>query len=137
MSFTNFLAAELLDHIFTDAAYAPPTTLHIGLSTTTPAEDGTGVTEPVGNGYARVPIVAADMNAATLADPSVKSNGNVLTFPQATADWAAGANMTHWVLYDAVSAGNLLASAALTTPRAVLNGDTATIPAGSMQVTLD
>lgn len=137
MSFTNFLAAELLDHLFTDTAYTPATTLYIGLSSTTPTEAGGNITEPTTGSYARVAVVAANMGAATSADPSVKSNTAVLTFPQATADWVAGANLTHWVLFDAITTGNALAFAALTTPRAVLTNDTVSFAVGDFSLSLD
>jgi hypothetical protein len=137
MSFTNFLASELLDHLFTDGAYSPPATLHIGLSSTTPAENGTNVTEPSGGSYARVATTAADWAAATSADPSVKTTTAAKTFPQATADWVSGADLTHFVLYDAASGGNLLAFGALTTPKPVLNGDTASFASGALSLSLD
>ena len=87
--------------------------------------------------YARVSTAGADWNAATVADPSVKSNGNAITFPQASADWVAGANLTYFVLYDLASGGNLMAFGALTTPKPVLNGDTASFGAGQLSLTLD
>ncbi len=40
-------------------------------------------------------------------------------------------------LWDDVAAGNCLWSGALTTPKAVIAGDTFTIPTGSLTVTLD
>ena len=137
MSFTNFLAAELLDHLFTDGAYSPAATLYVGLSSTTPAEDGTNVTEPSAGSYARVAVTATEMDAATVADPSVKDNGSVLTFPTATADWLVAADLTHFVLYDLITAGNLLAFGALTVVKPVTNGDTASFAAGDFSFTLD
>jgi len=137
MSFTNLLASELLDHLFTDGAYSPPATLHIGLSSTTPTEAGGNITEPSGGSYARVSTVAGDWAAATSADPSVKATSTAKTFPAATADWVAGANLTHFCLFDAAAAGNLLAFGALTTPKPVLNGDTASFASGALSLSLD
>jgi hypothetical protein len=137
MSFTNFLASELLDHLFTDGAYSPPATLYIGLSSTTPNEDGTNVTEPSGGSYARVATTAADWAAATSADPSVKTTTAVKSFPQASANWVGGSNLTHFLLFDADTAGNLLAFGALTTPKPVLSGDTASFASGALSLSLD
>src|SRR3972149_6513710 len=53
VSSTNYLAAEILDHLFTDGAYAPPATLYLGLSTTTPTEGGGNFTEPTDGLWAR------------------------------------------------------------------------------------
>lgn len=133
MSFFNYLENAVLDHIVGKTTYALPTT-YIGLSSTTPAEDGTNVTEPAGGSYARVSTAGADWNAASAG---ATSNANAITFAQATADWVAGANLTYLVAYDAVSAGNPLFYGALTVAKPVLNGDTASFPAGDIDITLD
>lgn len=133
MSFFNYLENAVLDHVVGKAAYTSPTA-YIGLSSTTPNEDGTGVTEPVGGSYARVSTAAVDWNSASAG---ATSNANAITFAQATADWVAGANLTYLVCYDAVSAGNPLFYGALTVAKPVLNGDTASFPAGDIDITLD
>jgi hypothetical protein len=133
MSFFNYLENEILDHIVGKTTYALPT-CYIGLSSTTPAEDGTNVTEPSGGSYARVSTAGADWNAASAG---ATSNANAITFAQATADWVSGSNLTHLVAYDAVSAGNPLFYGALTVAKPVLNGDTASFPAGDIDITLD
>ena len=137
MSFTNFLAAKLLDHLFTDPAYTAPTNIFVALSSTTPAEDGTNFTEEVSGAYARVSTGASDWVAATSADPSLKDNANAITFPQATADWLSGANLTHFGLFDAATNGNLLAFGVLTVAKPVLDGDSASFPIGDLDITLD
>ena len=141
MSFGNRTAEALLNSMFGKTsnfgALASAPTIHVGLSSTTPAEDGTNVTEPSTGSYARVATAAGDWNAATDADPSVLDNLNEIAFPQATADWLAGADLTHAVLYDAATGGNFLGAGALAVAKPVLNGDTAKIPAGDLDVTLD
>lgn len=141
MSFTNRTAQALLNSLFGKTsnfgALASAPTIYVGLSSTTPTEAGANVTEPSGNGYARVATVAADWNTASLADPSALDNANAVTFPTATGDWAAGADMTHFTLHDASSGGNVLASGALTVAKPVLNGDTPSFAAGALDVTLD
>ncbi len=136
--FTDFLEHALLDHLFSDAAYAPPATLWVALSTTTPAEAGTGFTEPSSGSYARVATTAADWAAATGTAPSTKSNTAAITFPTATGDWSSGANMAFFGLFDddGTPSGNLLAFGALTTPKAVLNGDTASFAASTLVIKL-
>ena len=54
-SISDFLEEELLDHIF-NAAYAPPGTVYLGLSTADPGDDAAGLAEPVGGGYGRIAI---------------------------------------------------------------------------------
>jgi hypothetical protein len=135
MPFTDFLQNELLDHVWGNAAYTAPATLYIGLSSTTPTEAGTGVTEPSGGAYARVAVTnnATNWPAATTG---AKSNGTTITFVQASADWVAGADLTHALVYDALTSGNLLGYGALSAPKPMLNGDTASFAAGAFDILL-
>ncbi len=137
MSFTNFLAKALLDHLFTDPAYTAPANIFVGLSSSTPDEAGANFTEEGAGGYARVSTAASDWDAATAADPSVKDNATEIAFPQASADWLSAVPLTHFGLFDASSGGNLLAFGALSVARPILSGDTAKFPIGDLDITLD
>jgi len=133
--FTDAIEQALLDHFLNDPSYTPES-LWIALSTTTPTEAGGSFTEPSSGAYARVSTAAADWGAATGTAPATKSNTAVKTFPTATGDWSAGANMTHFGLFNASSAGTLRAWGALTVPKPVLNGDTASFAAASLVLKL-
>lgn len=133
MSFFNYLEDSVLDHVVGKTAYTSPT-VYVGLSSTTPAEDGTSVTEPSTGSYARVSTAAGDWNAASAG---ATSNANAVTFAQASADWVSGANLTYLVAYDALTVGNELFYGLLTVAKPVLNGDTASFPAGDIDITLD
>jgi len=141
MSFGNRTAQALLNAMFGKTsnfgALASAPAIYVGLSSTTPGEDGTNVTEPSGGGYARVATVAGDWNAATLADPSVLDNLNAVTFPVATADWLAAANLTHAVYYDAATAGNYLGFGLLAVAKPVTDTDQAEFAAGDLDFTMD
>lgn len=141
MSFSNYTAQAMLNALFgktsSFGALATAPTIFVGLSSTAPAEDGTGITEPSAGGYARVATAAVDWNAASLADPAALDNANAVTFPQATADWLVGVNLTDFVLFDAATLGNYLGGAALTVAKPVMNGDTAEFAAGTLDWTLD
>lgn len=104
---------------------------HIGLFTTTPADDGTGGVEATGGSYARQAFArnATNWPAATVGAPSSIDNGVAVTFPQATANWGTIAS---WGYFDALSAGNLGFWATLDTAKAVNNGDTANFPIGAL-----
>lgn len=133
MSFFNYLENNVLDHVVGKTAFTSPT-VYVGLSSTTPAEDGTNVTEPSTGSYARVSTAAGDWNAAAAG---ATANANAVTFAQASADWVAGANLTYLVAYDALTVGNELFYGLLTVAKPVLNGDTASFPAGDIDITLD
>jgi len=134
MSFTDFLENELLDHVFSAAVFVAPVTTYIGLSTTTPTDAGGNITEPSGGaGYARV----AKTNNVTnwpAAVGGLKENGTTVDFPTATGAWGT---VTHFFIADAASGGNILATGALTTPKTIDNGDTASFAVGDIDITLD
>jgi len=131
--FINSLEAALLDHVMNDGAYTPPTNWFVATSTTTPTETGSNFTEPSGNGYARVSTAAADWAAAVAGDPSTKANGNAITFPTSTG---AQGTQTHFGLFTASSAGTVQIWGALTTSKAVSNGDTASFAASALVLKL-
>ena len=110
---------------------------HLGVSTTTPAEDGTGFTEPSGSdGYARIALtLPGDFVSATDADPSVLANASSLTFNAATNNsWGS---ITHVGLFNASSSGDLLFFLVLDTPRTIDVGETLSFSAGNLQFQLD
>jgi hypothetical protein len=112
-------------------------TIYVALSSTTPTAGAcANVTEPSSGSYARKSTVASDWNTATSANPSVVTNANAITFATATGDWVSAANLTHFLLYDALTTGNCLGWGPLTTAKPVLNGDTASFGAAALQVQL-
>lgn len=127
-----YLANKLIDHQLGKTSYTMPT-VYVGLSSTTPTLAGANITEPSGGSYARVATSGATWTAASNGSTS---NAAAITFPTATADWVSGSNLTYGVLYDAASAGNVLAYGVLTVAKNVLNGDTASIAIGGLTVTI-
>lgn len=135
VGFTDATEQAILNALFSDPAWVPSTTMYLGLLSGTASDDaGASLTEQVVGvgGYARVSTVAADWAAATGTAPATKTNTAVKTWPTATADWRGGANLTTVGVYDAASAGNLVATALLTTPKPVLNGDTPSLAASAI-----
>jgi len=129
MSFSDDAEAKVLDHVFGLATYTTPT-LYLGVSTSDPTETGGGVSEPVGNGYARIATDPADWERFV----NVVDNANELTFAEATGSWGT---ITHFALYDAASAGNLVIYGALTTARSISAATTLRFPATNLTFTLD
>jgi hypothetical protein len=129
MSFSDDAEAKVLDHVFGLATYTTPT-LYLGVSTSDPTETGGGLSEPVGNGYARIATDPADWERFV----NVVDNANELTFAEATGSWGT---ITHFALYDAASAGNLVIYGALTTARSISAATTLRFPATNLTFTLD
>ncbi|MBP8910237.1 MAG: hypothetical protein KBI32_01890 [Phycisphaerae bacterium] len=129
-SFSNYWENKVLDHLFGKGTYAPPT-IHVALSSADPGEDGSGLDEPEGGGYARVATGASDWSSA---DSGLVDNVQAIEFHPATGAWGT---LTHFALFDAATAGNLLAHGSLTQPRTVNASDAPVFPPRQLQVTLD
>ena len=126
MSFSNYLETKVLAHTFSNTAYTSPSTVYVGLFTSSPSEDGSG-TEVSGGSYAR-------QSGAFTTSNNTATTSAAIEFPTATASWGT---ITHIGIYDASSAGNLLAYAALTASKAIASGDVFRIPTGDIDITLD
>lgn len=129
---SDYLEAALLDHLFGLATFTAPSTLYVALSTADPLDDGSGITEPVGGGYARVSVAAGAAQWTRTANEVV--NDNTVSFPEATSSWGT---ITHAALYDAASGGNLLAHTALGSPAAVASNTVPRFAAGVLAFSLD
>jgi hypothetical protein len=125
--FSDYYENKVIDHMLRNQAFTPPSTVYVGLYTAAPTDAGGG-TEVSGGSYARQAVTLAAASAGAT------QNSADITFPTATADWgtivAAG-------LFDAASAGNLLAWNNLTASKTVNNGDTFKITAGSLTISVD
>jgi hypothetical protein len=129
-SFSDHWENEILDNIFGKGSYTPPT-IYVGLSTQDPLDNGSGLAEPSGNGYARAATSGASW---TTASGGGLSNASDITFPQATGSWGT---ITHFALFDAASGGNMLAHGALSQSKTITSADTAKFAAGDFDVALD
>ena len=128
MSFSDYLENKVLDHVFKNTAFTQPTNLYIALYTAAPSDSGGG-TEVTGGAYAR-----KNHNAWNVSSGGATANTTEVLFAAATANWGT---VTHVGIFDALTAGNLIAWAALTTSKAINNGDQARFAAGDIDVTLD
>lgn len=140
---SNYLENKLIDEIFRGQAFTVPTTLYIGLLTAAPTDAGGG-TEVTGGAYARASIASSLANwagtqstgstTASSGTGGTTSNNTTINFPTPTATWGT---VTHFGIYDATTAGNLLFWGALTTAKTVNIGDIVQFPAASLSFTLD
>lgn len=133
MGLATDICNEIIDHLDKKGTWSAPAAFCVGLSSTTPTAAGANVTEPSGGSYVRVSIPGSSLGAAS---GGVATNTAEIAFAQATADWCAGANLTHAVFYDATTVGNFLGFCALGQAKPVLNGDTAKIPIGDLDISI-
>lgn len=109
----------------------------VSLHTADPGDDGQTSNEATGVNYARVSVIATDFNPATDATPSVLDNANPITFPTAGGDWSTAANMTHFGLWNNLTAAAeaaYIGRGLLSTAAPVLNGQTPNFPAGALRM---
>jgi hypothetical protein len=124
---SDYLENEILDHILGTGSYTAPTTVYVGLSTGSFADDNSG-TELSGSGYARV---SATFSAAA---SGTTSNSAAIEFPAATGSWGT---VSHFGIFDASTAGNLLIHGAFTASKTIASGDILKISAGDLDVSAD
>jgi hypothetical protein len=128
MSLSNTFETTVLTWLLTNSAATRPTAWYIALFTSNPAEDASGTeVSTSGTAYARQSVsFSVSGNTAT--------NTAAIEFPTATASYGT---VTHVGVFDAASAGNLIAYAALTTSKAIDTGDVMRVPANDLDVTMD
>lgn len=124
---SDYLENEILDHILGTGAYTMPTNVYVGLSTASMADDASG-TELSGSGYTRK---VATFNAAA---SGTADNSAAVEFPAATASWGT---VSHFGIWDASTAGNLLIHGAFTTAKLIDTGDILKISAGDLDISAD
>lgn len=122
---SDYLENEILDHILGTGAYTMPATVYVGLSTGSFNDDNSG-TELTGNNYARKAITFGAAASGTA------SNSAAVEFNAATGSWGT---VSHFGLFDASTAGNLLIHGALTASKVIETGDILKIAIGDMDIT--
>jgi len=105
MPMSNALGNSILNYFYNVGTpiMTAPTKVYLGLSTTIINADGTGITEPVGNGYVRMELNA---NTTMFTTSTVKelSNKNGIIFPKVTGgNWNTHTNTAADVLYAFIS----------------------------------
>ena len=105
-----------------------PSVFYIGLSTTEPTTGGANVTEPADTAYSRVKLTS-------LSAPvdGVIYNTEQIGFADSTVDWGT---ITHFVIYDAQTGGNLLVYNTLDKPRTVYADSQITFRAKGLRLAL-
>ena len=127
--FTDFAEDLVLDFMFTSGTATRPTAWYVALFTVAPGETGGG-TEGSGTAYVRQSAAFTVSGTA----PTQAANSAAVEFPTAGNTWgtivAAG-------VFDALSAGNLLAFANLTVSKTIDTGDVLRFNTGTLIITLD
>lgn len=126
---TNTTLPRVLDYLFGNASPASVGTLYFALFTALPSASGGG-TEVTSGSYARVSVTNNNTNFPATSS-NIKANGTAITWPTSTAAWGT---VVGWGVYDASTAGNLLAYGSFT-PVNMNLGDAAAYAIGAFTVT--
>jgi hypothetical protein len=126
MSFSNTYETIVLKWTFTTDSVTRPTNWYVGLFTDNPGE-ASGGTEVSGGSYVREAVTFA-------VTGDTASNVAAIEWPVATGNWGT---ITHIAVFDALTAGDQIAYAPLTSAKTIASGDVLRIPASELDITLD
>ena len=128
MSLSNTFETRVLTWLLTGDAVTRPSSFYVALFTSNPDEDASGTeVSTSGTAYAR-------QSVAFTVSGNTASNSAAIEFPTATASYGT---VTHIGVFDASTAGNLIAYAALSTSKAIDTGDVLRLPASDLDITMD
>ena len=125
---SDYLEVKFLDYVLRNGTFASPASVYLALFTATPSDAGGG-TEVSGGSYARKQLTGA----FDAASGGATQNTGVITFPTATAVWGL---VTSVGIFDAPTAGNLLFYGSFGSSLQVDTGDTLSIAAGALDISL-
>lgn len=129
---TTYWTNKFFNASFRGISFNPPTKLYIGLSTTQPYENGTGVTEPVDASYARLDVTCNTTNFSLSVDGKIENAVN-LEFAEATNDWNTPSSLIkYYAVFDTATGGNLLWYGELSKVRNIEADSILRIPAGGI-----
>jgi hypothetical protein len=145
LGLSDYAENKVVDDLFraTDYSASSPASFYVFLSSSACSDSSIG-TELSGGSYARVGITRAtaswkgthgSVTGASSGTNGTISNAAAVTFPTATGDWATA---TYWGVIDSSSgAGNLIVCAALTAPRTITTGATASFAIDALTIQVD
>jgi hypothetical protein len=132
MSLTNYTELKILDHVYGGTTWSPLATIYFGLATAVSNIETGAHTEATGTAYARV---AKTNNTTNFPSANPKLSGTDIDF--GTVGAGGWGTLTHLVVYDASSGGNVLEIIPLAVSRTPIAGDPVKIVAGSFSLALD
>ena len=136
---TNYLERRLLHFLFKNNSLSfssPGDSIYVGLCTAVSAAETGSVTEASFSGYARQQVAASAWTTigADSTDTQTAKNTNAIEFP-AKAD-IGNVTITHVIIADASSSGNILFVGELDASKTLAEGDIFRINATNLSIEL-
>lgn len=129
MNTTYFVNCALRNIFGIDTSIALPKTYYLGLSKKEPKIDGAGFEEPAnGLGYERLLL-----DKLSEPEDGLVTNSEDINFEESTGNWGT---ITHFVIFDGKTGGNLLIYGALTTERSVEKATVMTFKKGTLTLSM-
>lgn len=135
---TNYLERRLLHFIFKNNSLSfatPGDSIYVGLATAVSAAETGSVTEATFTNYARQQVTAANWTlvGSDSTDQQTATNAANIEFP---ASGGTNNTITHIIIADAASSGNVLFVGALDVQKVIESGDIFRINAGNLTIEL-
>ena len=136
---TNYLERRLLHFLFKNNSLSfssPGESLYVGLCTAVSAAETGSVTEASFGGYARQQVAAASWTTigADSTDTQTAKNTSAIEFPAKTD--SGNVTITHVIIADASSSGNILFVGALDASKTLAQNDIFRINATNLSIEL-
>ena len=146
MPLSLFARAKNIMDVINNIAGTSTSSCYIALSSTAPNADGTGITEPSGNGYARcsmrynlmsgtlsyVPNFPSSPTYDEVTDKFSISNIIDIYFKEAKGPWGT---LGYFAIFNAATGGQLMAYGTLTSPITPIADTIPVIRAGGLVIT--
>ena len=136
---TNYLERRLLHFLFKNNSLSfssPGDSIYVGLCTSVSAAETGSVTEASFGGYARQQVAAASWTTigADSTDTQTAKNTSAIEFPAKTD--SGNVTITHVIIADASSSGNILFVGALDASKTLAQNDIFRINATNLSIEL-
>ena len=135
---TNYLERRLLHFIFKNNSLSfssPGDSIYVGLATAVSAAETGSLTEATFTNYARQQVTASNWTlvGSDSTDQQTATNAANIEFP---ASGGTNNTITHIIIADAASSGNVLFVGALDVQKVIESGDIFRINAGNLTIEL-
>ena len=135
----NYLESRLLPYLFKNNSLSfssPGDSIYVGLCTAVSAAETGSVTEASFSGYARQQVAAASWTTigADSTDTQTAKNTSAIEFPAKTD--SGNVTITHVIIADASSSGNILFVGALDASKTLAQNDIFRINATNLSIEL-
>ena len=131
-AFSQWFEQAIINFTRGTAIATTPTALEIRLHTSDPLDDYSGAAVPVAMGYVNQAIVLGAPGSIVGTGSKTTNTANII-FGPATGVWGS---ITHWSIHGTAGDTNFYFYGAFLAAKAIIAGDSYTIPTGTLEITV-